>query len=397
MMEDKKIIRFELLGSFYCKDAEIETENKKAAPGKKALSFLQYLIVNHRRNISAQELIHQFWEESGDPANALKHMMFKTRSYLKECFPDQENLIVTVPGCYAWNPGVSLELDSERFEQICLEVRKKSGEDYMETLLGAAALYKGDFLAGNDCDWAVSLRRYYQTLYLDVCKMVLPLLQERERWTEMIGICEQASAVDYGEDTFIVHQMQALISMGHPERALGAYDAFRELLWQEFEIEPSDQVEQNRMLAESMCQNGKNDSDILRLVAEGDFDNQAFFCTFAVFRSIVALEKRHLARSEQDSALVIVSLGNQVTPTTDARRLERVLLEGLRTGDPIARLDAGSYILMLAGSSVENAQNAMDRIDRTFHKVYSHSKACITFRVLPVIPDKAAGGENNCQ
>ena len=65
MMEDKRIIRFELLGSFYCKDAEIETENKKAAPGKKALSFLQYLIVNHRRNISAQELIHQFWEESG--------------------------------------------------------------------------------------------------------------------------------------------------------------------------------------------------------------------------------------------------------------------------------------------------------------------------------------------
>ena len=49
----------------------------RAAPGKKALSFLQYLIVNHRRNISAQELIHQFWEESGDPANALKHMMFK--------------------------------------------------------------------------------------------------------------------------------------------------------------------------------------------------------------------------------------------------------------------------------------------------------------------------------
>ena len=390
-MEEKKTIRFELLGSFYCKDAETEKENKKAVPGKKALSFLQYLIVNHRRNISAQELVHQFWEDSSDPANALKHMLFKTRSYLRELFPDQENLIVTMPGCYAWNPGVSLELDSERFEEACLTARKKSGEEYTETLLAAAALYKGDFLAGNDSDWAVAMRRYYQTLFLDVCKLVLPLLQERERWTEMIGICEQASAVDYGEDIFIVYQMEALIAMGHPERAVETYQVFRKLLWQEFEIEPAEQVERIRMLAESMCQSDRNNSDILKLVAEGDIDDQAFFCTFAVFRSIVALEKRHLARSGQDSALVVVSIDNQATPTTDARRLERVLTEGLRTGDPIARLDAGSYILLLAGSSVENAWNAMDRIDRTFHKVYSHSKACITFRVLPVIPDAAAG------
>ena len=75
-----------------------------------------------------------------------------------------------------------------------------------------------------------------------------------------------------------------------------------------------------------------------------------------------------------------------VTPTTDARRLERVLLEGLRTGDPVARLDAGSYILMLTGATVENAWLVMDRLDRTFHKVYSHSKASISFRVVSLEP-----------
>ena len=43
--------------------------------GKKALSFLQYLIVNHGRNISAEELIEQFWPEtdSSNPANSLKN------------------------------------------------------------------------------------------------------------------------------------------------------------------------------------------------------------------------------------------------------------------------------------------------------------------------------------
>lgn len=142
-----------------------------------------------------------------------------------------------------------------------------------------------------------------------------------------------------------------------------------------------------------MCQNNRNNQDILSLVAEKEPDDRAFFCSFSVFQSIVALERRHMARSGQSSSLCLVSLGNKVTPTTDARRLERILLEGLRTGDPVARLDAGSYILLLAGASEENALSVMDRIDRTFHKVYSHSKACISFRVASLEPQTAQPSE----
>jgi len=385
-VKEKKILQFDLLGAFICReigDGQIKNSVVPKKAGKKVLSFLQYLIVNHARNISAEELIGQFWPEanSSDPANALKNMIFKVRSLLKLMFPEQKSLILTLQGCYAWNPSVRLQLDCEEFEQVCLEARKRSGKDYLEILLRALSLYKGDFLSGNDSDWAVSLRRYYQTLYLDICKMVLPLLQEQERWTEMISICEQASAVDFGTDTFIVYQMQALISMGHPERAVETYQTFREMLWEEFEIEPAEHVEQIHVLADSMCQNNMDSLDILKLVAEGEGENHAFFCTFGVFQSIVALEKRHLERSGHSSSLVVVSLGNKVTPTTDARRLERVLLEGLRTGDPVARLDASSYILMLTGASEENARTVMERIDRMFHKAYSHSRACITFRV----------------
>ncbi|MCI8543830.1 MAG: hypothetical protein HFH95_11045 [Lachnospiraceae bacterium] len=385
-MEETKTIHFELLGSFSCREAR-GGERKNTTAGRKALSFLQYLIVNHARNVATEELIGQFWaDQSSDPANALKNMVYKSRNLLKNMLPEEEELIVTLPGCYVWNPEVPVELDSELFEQACLDARKHSGREYLEYLMKALALYKGDFLSGNDSDWAVSLRRYYQTLYLDICKMTLPLLHEQERWAEMISICEQAAAVDFGTDTFIVYQMQALIAMGQPERASRIYQSFRELLWQEFEIEPSEQVEQMHMLAESMCQSNMSNQDILKLVAEKELDGRAFFCTFSVFRSMVALERRHMARSGLKSTIATVSLGNKVTPTTDARRLERVLLEGLRTGDPVARLDAGSYILMLTGAGEENALMVMERIDRTFHKIYSHSKACISFRVLPLEP-----------
>ena len=166
-----------------------------------------------------------------------------------------------------------------------------------------------------------------------------------------------------------------------------------ELLWQEFEIEPAEQVEQIHILAESMCKNNINGQDILKLVAEGKLDSRAFLCTFSVFQSIVALEKRHLSRSGEQSAIAIVSLGSKVAPTTDARRLERILTEGLRTGDPVARLDAGSYILMLTGATMENAWAVMDRLDRAFHKIYPHSRACISFRVTSLEPDMAGEGK----
>lgn len=391
-MEEKIVLKFGLLGAFTCQETEGGKTRIRGVPdklGKKALSFLQYLIVNHGRNISSEELIEQFWPEkdSSNPANSLKNMMFKTRQLLRHMFPSQENLILTLQGCFAWNPAVRIEVDSEEFERLCLEVRKRLGEDYMEGLLLAARLYKGDFLSGNDNEWALALRRYYQTLYLDICKMVLPLLQERERWTEMIGICEQASGVSAGTDTFLVYEMQALIAMGQPAQAASAYETFRETLWEELEIEPGEQVEQLYLLAQGMCRNQVDERDILKLVAERESEEQAFFCTFGVFQSIVALEKRHLERSDKNSVLLLVSLGRKVTPTTDARRLERILGECLRTGDPIARLNAGSYVMMLTGASEEDAEVVMERLDRAFHKAYSHSKACLSFRVFPLSPE----------
>lgn len=389
-MEEAITIHFELLGTFSCGEASGGGNGKNTAAGRKAMSVLQYLIVNHTRNISSQELIGQFWaDQSIDPANALKNMVFKVRSILKAMFPDQENMLITLPGCYAWNPALRLELDSERFERACMEAKGRSGEEVMEKLLEAVFLYKGDFLSGNDSDWALSLRRYYQTLYLDACKEVLPVLQKQERWTELLGICEQACSVDFATDDFVVYQMQALTAIGQPGRAVERYKIFREMLWQEFEIAPAEHVEQAYALASSMCRDNRDDQDILEMVAEGKTDRKAFFCTFGTFRNIVALEKRHLLRTQGVSTLVIVSLGNKVTPTTDARRLEKVLLEGLRVGDPVARVDAASYILLLTGTSVENAEIVTERINRTFHKAYSHSRACISFRMSALKPDTA--------
>lgn len=380
-----KILCFELLGVFGCGETEEEKARNAALIGrlgKKALSFLQYLVVNHGRSISAEELIEQFWaDNSSNPANALRNMLFKVRGVLRAMFPDQEGLLLTLQDCYGWNKEVALELDTERFEALCLQARGKTGEEYCRILSEAVAVYKGDFLSGNDGEWARTLRQYYQTLYLDACKAVLPLLYKKERWVEVVAVCSQAYAVDFSMEDFTAYQMQALIALGQPGQALEKYEAFRDKMLEEYGMPPTERIEQLRSLAAGLGKGAAEDRDIFGLVCEEDPDSHAFFCTFETFQSIVALERRHLERSGQTSSLVVISLGKGSVPTTDGRRLEKILLERLRTGDPIARLEAGSYIVMLTGADAEKAQLVIGRIDCAFHRTYRHSNARLSFRV----------------
>lgn len=381
-MADGKTIYFGLLGSFSY------SHDKSVKAGRKALSFLQYFVVNHARSISSEELLEQFWGEdvSHSPGTALRRMMFTVRSLLDEMFPDMDHLLITLPGYYVWNPDIRLELDTELFEKACLEAEKASGEEKCSRLLQAVSLYKGDFLSGNDSEWALVLRQYYQTLYLDACRAVLPILYQGEQWMKLLDICGQAYRIDFAAEEFTIYQMRALIALGQPEKAIRQYEIFRDKLMQEYEIMPGRQAEQLCTLASGLRKKNLGEQDVFQLVCEDHGGGLAFFCTFEIFQQIVALEKRHIERSGQPSALVVVSLGKKAIPSTDARRLERILLEKLRTGDPIARLAADSYILMLTGASMENARLVMGRIDCDFHKVYRHSKAELIYRITPLKP-----------
>lgn len=390
-MEKRNIFRFELLGAFSCGNTEEEkTKNSELVSkmGKKVRSFLQYLIVNHTRTISAEELIEQFWaDNSSNPANALRNMLFKTRNLLKEMYPQQENMLLTLQDCYGWNSGIHLELDAEEFENLCVRARGRSGEECCDLLRQAVALYKGDFLAGNDAEWARTMRQYYQTLYLDSCKAVLPLLHKKEQWVEIVSICSQAYAVDFSMEDFIAYQMQAFIALGQPGQAIEKYEAFKKRMLSEYDMRPPEHIEQLYTLADGLRKKGMDEADILRLVCEEEPDTRAFFCTFSTFQSIVALEKRHMRRSGETASLVIISLESDSTPTTDSRRMEHILMDKLRTGDPIARLEAGTYIFLLTGACVEDARIVAGRIDSAFHRTYRHSKARLSFQVTGLKPD----------
>ena len=223
---------------------------------------------------------------------------------------------------------------------------------------------------------------------MDACKTALRILDEDDRWVEIIRVCERAYTMEPMEEEFTRYMMRALIAMGQPGRAIEQYEAYRTTLWSELSLVPSDEVEQ--IHAAAVEATNTDEQDIVRMLLEEDTNRTAFLCSFSVFRSMVLLESRHMSRNKTESSILIVKAGGRdsnAAPTTDVRRIERVLLKTLRCGDPIARLNAGSYIVLLSGASVDNAHIVMDRIERTFRASYPRSKAYLDYKIYPLVKE----------
>lgn len=396
----QRTIHFKLLGGFsFCSDMTEEWTRldryTSGSMGRKLRSFLEYLIINHNREISSAELIGQFWPESSSssPENSLKYAMHKSRLLLQAMFPAYENLITTQRGGYAWADNVRLELDTEKFEQLSLSKETGLTSQSLTQMLEAINLYEGDLLPGNNDDWLQPLRTYYNSLCINTCKNALELLREENRWVEIANICEHAYTLEPGIEEFTTYYMHALVALGQPDKALRHYETFRIMLWQKFSLVPTELVEQARTLAIEVRSNSSlSKNEILRLVTDEADDLSAFSCSFSVFRSIVHLEKRLCKREKRQSTIVMVSLpstkgedGVSTQPSaTDILRIERILLNKLRKGDPVTRLNMGSFLVLLSGASVEDAHEIMERIRTQFRKTYPRSKARANYYVYPI-------------
>lgn len=395
-------IYFKLFGggiAYRCsEDAEWEYLNKSTASGagKKLTSFLEYLILNHGKDISSEELINVFWPEdsSADPGGALKYTMHKTRNLLVQMFPHIENLLMTHRGHYTWNSSVQLVLDTELFEEGCMNANRHNGSISSHKLMQILDLYSGDLLTNNDAEWLMALRVYYRTLYIDACKSVLEMLSTEDRWIDIIHVCEQAYAKDSMVEEFTSYMMTGLIAIGQAEQAIAQYEAYRAYIWTEFNLVPSEQVELLHTAAVDAI-HSDDAADIVRMLTEVETERSAFLCSFSAFRSITILEARHMMRNKEESTLLVVKAesakGERSLPTTDIRRLEKILLKTLRSGDPVARLNAGSYVVLLSRATKENTRVVIERIDRAFHTAYPRSRAHLDYRVYPLQICQPAG------
>lgn len=400
-MAEKKTIYFRLFGSFAYRQSAKEKWKQldgSVPCGRKLRSFIEYLIVNHDSDISSEDLREKFWpaDKSVNPSSSLKYTMHKARAVLSAMFPEYaDDLIWTVRGYFIWNPDIKVKTDIEDFAGKCRSIRKKRKEIPVEDYLSVIRMYSGEILPGSNMDWMRSLRLYYRTLYIDMCKTAVMKLQDEGRWEDIAAVSEKAYSLEPGVEEFTVYYMQALTALGQPERTLEHYEIYKKYIWKKHHQIPSGQVEQVYALAVQTIANGISEgSEIFEMLTDCSRDRHAFLCSFNVFRNIVNLEMRHIERDKHTSSIVILSVFGEKTGEAEAAalsRMEKVILETLRTGDPVTRLNSGSFAILLSGATEANAEVVVERISAAFSRKYRSAGLRTVHQTFAMTPKNKNG------
>lgn len=386
-------LNFKLFGDFlYMAEGDERWHSLEELPGKgagkKQMAFLVYLLLNHQRKVTSTELIEHFWGEEGkSPVNSLKNTMHKTRALLRDMFPEGPELLMTQNGGYVWNSEVDIHLDTDAFEQMYRGAKTLPDAERIIQEQEAFSLYRGEIISGVSMDWLDHLNTYYRAAFVDLCRSLALLLQEDERWDELLRICQYAYTLSPEVEEFTTCFMRAMMTTGTPELAIRHYEDYRTMLWREFGLVPSNQVEEVYALAvEFSSQNENGSGELIHQLTQLPEFPKAFQCSLLVFRNLVQLELRNMLRSGHPATIVQINIGRSDPKqlSTDVRRLERTLLYGLRAADPFVRLNQGGFAVLLSGASEENAHKVMERIERNFRTAYPRSKAYLRYHVFPL-------------
>ena len=99
------------LGKFQIRDEE-HIVNEEEIRSPKMINLLAYLILHRNQTLTFYDMADALWqeEETGNPAGALKNLMYRLRKILSKCFENQD-FILTNRGSYRWNSQVSVNFD----------------------------------------------------------------------------------------------------------------------------------------------------------------------------------------------------------------------------------------------------------------------------------------------
>lgn len=361
---------------------------------QKLWNVLSYLIVHRDRSVPQSEFIDVFWpdDDSANPANALKTLLYRIRTMLEEVFGNEVQPILSQRGSYSWNRAIVCKVDTNRFELLC---RKAESEltprsDRIMLYREALTLYKGDFLPKLSSElWVVPISTHYHGLYLAAVKDMARLLDESGEYAEMAEICTRASQLDQLDEDIHVLLVRALLHQGKNVAALSHYEQATELLYRNLGVKPSAELRALYTAIMSMEQGLETDLEVIQEdLRETAGRPGAFVCEYGFFRETYRLEARRAKRSGTcvHVALITVSLPDGGVPplnvlNTTMDHLIQELIGGLRRGDVVSRYSGAQYVVLLPSANFEDSNMVMDRIIGSFYHQHRRNFLKLSWKV----------------
>lgn len=358
-----------LLGGFTMNvDEEILTDEVNRS--QKIWNVLSYLIVHRDRNVPQSEFIEQFWpdENSSNPVNALKTLLYRVRAMLEPLF------------------------GADEFERLCQKAAEArlSDEKRMDLYRRADALYRGDFLPklSNEL-WTIPITARYHNLYLKSVKEFAALLEKHEAFEEMAAVCMRASLIDQLDEEIHILIVRALLRQGKDAAALAHYESATDLLYRNLGVRPSQEL--RALYTEIMAVEKGLETDLE--VIQGDLREAAarpgaFVCEYGFFKEAYRLEARRAARSGQSVhvGLITVSLPDGGVPALNVLgatmdQLLQVMVGNLRRGDVVSKYSGAQFVVMLPAANFEDSTMVMERIVSAFYRQHRRNFLKLSYRL----------------
>ncbi len=371
---------------------------------RRVWTFLQYLCAFHQRGVSQEDIIEAVWGEAevADPVGALKTILHRARMVLEGLgFPDGKKVLLYRRGCYSWSPEVELHLDTEELDRLYARF-SAAPEESLSDVLEFLPRYGGDFLPDEDVNsWALSLRTFYHTRYLQISWGAAKLLQGQGRFSEAIDICRTATTLDPYDERAQLLLIRLLHASGATQTALRHYRTISELYMNQLGVSPSPEMV---ALYQEISRAGSEEKLELGAVREQLLERGSvkgpFFCDYAVFQDIYRLTARSMSRSGDVAQLALLTITEGGEEPLEARQRVAAMdalrdfgLSILRPGDVAARVSPSQVLLLLRCASRERAETALRRILAAFVCTLIGKKVGIQATLLPVLAAGVQEGE----
>lgn len=391
-----KALHITMFGAFTIRTDDCVLSSRRTG---KVWLLLAYLICNHKRSITPEELYTLLWGEtdsSDDPQNALKALVHRARNTLSELDPAAgRELILWRSGRYAWNSDLPFTLDVVEFDRLCAAAQTAEEAERLPLLEQALALYKGDLLSQFSSEsWVLPLATYYHERYLRGVETALTMLETAGQLDRAVSLCREALNVEPYSEALYLHLLRDLVDSGQHQEAVRTFETMRDSFFSNFGVMPSEEAraiyrEANSCISDRCL----STEDIRQYVQELQAPTGPVCCDYSSFRLLYQVKARGIVRSGEAIHVAVFSVSGKDDQPLAKRILNRAvdklqekLCRSLRAGDVVARCSVSQLIVMLPQAAYENSCMVCERVIHSFHTAHPHSAAQVSYTVLPIEP-----------
>jgi len=341
---------------------------------KKIWELYKFMLTYRERTFTPDSLMDQLWvsEEYNDPRGTLRIQMYRLRKVLGEKDKnDDEKTLLFSNGYYKWNEGINLKLDADDFVSEIKKgdsLLKISPDEALTAYETALQLYVGDYLPECvDQHWVFPIRNQYRRLFIGAMSNAIDLLNKKNRYDDVLQLCQKGIQIDTYEELFHLRLMEALLNIGNQRKAIEHYGYISNFYDKEMGIKPSEDM---RLLYKRLLQTKQliqSDEGLQEALEANLIIENAFFCEPDVFKSIYELESRRNQRSGGSFSIGLITISNKKKYTFSQKelvmkQLKEHLMTQLRKGDTLTRWNDEQLVVLLIGIDAELTEKVLNRV-----------------------------------